>query len=228
MVYVDALATQISVRTGYVGVENLEISEQVHADIAEEFKRLEPSPMGVASQKQKRPLDTPTLKATAKKQLYKTAGDKAEASESKGAPSPGSEIVSASLESDRDAPEDMKGRQKTLSPTLSESKSFVIYPKSELTIHAGSIGALGEVISFLDENQPVSVDIRAYTDSSGNFERNLALSQKRVSEIRNYLILHDIPDEIITAQILDETTFLENNRNKVQSPLPHRVEITIR
>ena len=163
-------------------------------------------------------------------QQDKIADDKAKVSESESAAPPMPEIASAPMESDRDDPEDLQGRQEgqTLSPTPRENKSFVFYPKSELTIHSGSNGALGDVISFLDENPPASVDIRAYTVSSDNFARNLALSQKRVSEIRNYLILHDISDEIITAQILDETNFIENNRSEAQSPLTHRVEITIR
>ena len=281
VVYVDAVSTQISVRTGYVGVDNLEISEQVHADIAEEFKRLEPSTMPAASQK--KPLNTPRLKATAKKQYYKPADDQAKVSESEGTAPPMSEIVSAPMESGRDDPEGMKGRQeeqtlssnemqqdksagdkakvsenesavppvseivsapvesggdapedikgrqekKVLSPTPSKNKSFVFYPKSALTIHSGANGALDDVISFLEENPSARVDIRAFTDSSGNFARNLALSQKRVSEVRNYLILHDIPDEIITAQILESANFLENDRTEAQSRLTHRVEITI-
>ena len=284
VVYVDAASTQISVRTGYVGVDNLEISEQVHADIAEEFKRLKPTTIRAASKKKKGPLDRPRLKATAKKQYHKPAeddkaivsenesavppvseivsapmesdrdapadikvwqqeqtlpptelqqdkiaDDKAKVSESESAAPPMPEIASAPMESDRDDPEDLQGRQEgqTLSPTLSDNKSFVFYPESALTIHSGSNGALNDVISFLGQNPPARVDIRAYTDSSGNLARNLALSQKRVSEIRNFFILHDVSDEIITAQIIETKDIIENNGAEEQSPLTHRVEITI-
>ncbi len=275
VVYVDAASTQISVRTGYVGVDNLEISEQVHADIAEEFKRLKPTTIRAASKKKKKPLDRPRLKATAKKQYHKTAeddkaivsenesavppvseivsapmesdrdapadikvwqqeqtlpptelqqdkiaDDKAKVSESESAAPPMPEIASAPMESDRDDPEDLQGRQEgqTLSPTLSDNKSFVFYPESALTIHSGANGALDDVISFLGQNPPARVDIRAYTDSSGNLARNLALSQKRVSEIRNFLILHDVSDEIITAQIIETKDIIENNRGRRTEP----------
>jgi len=338
VVYVDAASTQISVRTGYVGVDNLEISEQVHADIAEEFKRLKPTTIGAAPKKQKGPLDRPRLKATAKKKYHKPAeddkaivsesesaappmpeiasapmesdrddpevvkrrqeeqtlpptemqqdkitddkaivsenesavppvseivsapvesdrvdpedmkiwqeeqtlpptemqqdkitDDKAIVSENESPAPPVSEIVSAPVESDRVAPEDMQGRQEeqTLPPTLSDNKSFVFYPESALTIHSGANGALDDVISFLGKNPPARVDIRAYTDFSSNSARNLALSQKRVSEIRNFLILRDVSDEIITAQIIETKDIIENNRAEEQSPLTHRVEITI-
>ena len=42
VVYVDPGWTQIGVRTGYVGSNSLEISKQVHTDIAKELKRLKP------------------------------------------------------------------------------------------------------------------------------------------------------------------------------------------
>jgi outer membrane protein OmpA-like peptidoglycan-associated protein len=72
------------------------------------------------------------------------------------------------------------------------------------------------------------VDIRAYTDSSGNIARNLALSQKRVFELRNYLILHDIPEEKITTDAGDATNFLESNSTDRLGSPNHRVELTIR
>ena len=284
VVYVDAASTQISVRTGYVGVDNLEISEQVHADIAEEFKRLKPTTIRAASKKKKGQLDRPRLKATAKKQYHKPAeDDKAIVSDNESAVPPVSEIVSAPLESDRVDPEDMKRQQEeqtlpptemqqdkitddkamvsenespappvseivsaplesdrddpenlpgwqegqTRSPTLSDNKSFVFYPESALTIHSGANGALDDVISFLNENPPARVDIRAYKDSSSNSARNLVLAQKRVSEIRNFLILRDVSDEIISAQIIETKDIIENSRAEEQSPLTHRVEITI-
>ena len=284
VVYVDAASTQISVRTGYVGVDNLEISEQVHADIAEEFKRLKPTTIGAASKKKKGPLDRPRLKATAKKQYHKPAeddkaivsenesavppvseivsapveshrvdpedlqgrqeeqtlpltemqqdkitNDKAMVSESESPAPPVSEIVSAPVESDRVDPEGLQGRQEeqTLPPTHSDNKSFVFYPESALTIHSGANGVLDDVISFLNENPPARVNIRAYTDSSSNSARNLALSQKQVSEIRNFLILRDVSDEVISAQIIETKDIIENNRAEEQSPLTHRVEITI-
>ena len=284
VVYVDAASTQISVRTGYVGVDNLEISEQVHADIAEEFKRLKPTTIRAASKKKKGPLDRPRFKATAKKQYHKPAeddkaivsdnesavppvseivsahvesdrvdpedmkiwqeeqtlpptemqqdkitDDKAMVSENESPAPPVSEIVSAPLESDRDDPENLPGWQEgqTRSPTLSDNKSFVFYPESALTIHSGANGALDDVISFLNENPPARVDIRAYKDSSSNSARNLVLAQKRVSEIRNFLILRDVSDEIISAQIIETKDIIENSRAEEQSPLTHRVEITI-
>lgn len=144
--------------------------------------------------------------------------------------SPMSETVSVPMEGDIDDIQEMSGQQEkqALFPTESKNKTFTYYPKSALTIYSGSYGALQDVISYLDKNPSARVDIRAYTDSSSNVARNLVLSRKRVIDIRNYLTLHDIPDEIITAEVLGATNLLESNQTEGIRPLNHRVEITIR
>ena len=145
-------------------------------------------------------------------------------------PPPVSEIVSASMERGIDAPQEMSGRleKQALVSTESKNKTFTYYPKSLLTIHQGSYGVLHDVISHLDKNPSARVDIRAFADSSGNINRNLVLARKRVNDIRTYLILHDISDEIITVEILEATNLLESSQTIETSPLKHRVDITIR
>ena len=134
------------------------------------------------------------------------------------------------MESDIDDIQEMSGQQEKQAPfpTESKNKTFTYYPKSALTIYSGPYGALHDVISYLDKNPSARVDIRAYTDSSSNIARNLVLSRKRVIDIRNYLILHDISDEIITVEVLGATNLLESNQTEGIRPLNHRVEITIR
>ncbi len=264
VVYVKDGLTQIGVRTGYIGVDNLEMSKQVHADIAEELKRFKPPRISATSRKkikllESKPRTSQTLYddlppppmpetvsvqsaredaqeiidgqekqalTTADKKQEIPAEDTAKASESEGdVPPPISETVSA--QSAIDTPRIMAGRQdtQTLYPNENISKTFRYYPKSALSIHSGSYGTLDEVISYLGENPSASVDIRAYTDSSGSKARNLALSQKRVFELRNYLILHDIPEETISTDAQGATNFLESNRaDGLESPY-HRVEI---
>lgn len=54
VVYVDPGWTQIGVRTGYLGSNNLEISKQVHSDIANELKSPKPPPTLQATPHKKR------------------------------------------------------------------------------------------------------------------------------------------------------------------------------
>ncbi len=230
VVYVEAGWTQIGVRTGYIGIDNLEKSKQMHADIAEELKKLKLSNLKDASQKKiKKP---PNLQATSRK--------KVKLSESKSRKSrtlyddlpfpPVSETASAPVESDIDDTQELRGRQKkqALPHPESNHKTFTYYPKSALTIHSGSYGGLYEVISYLDKNPSARVGIFEYTDSTGNIDRNFALSRKQVSEIHDYLIAHGVSEETVTTQVIKMTNSHDSNPAEGLESLIPRVEITIR
>lgn len=108
------------------------------------------------------------------------------------------------------------------------NKTFYYYPKSPLTIHSGAYGALNDAISYLDSNPSARVEIRAYEEFSENNVRNLALTKKRLFDIRNYMILHDISENNITAKLMEETSFLEHNQTDKPLSIKNLVEITIR
>lgn len=338
VVYVDPGWTQIGVRTGYIGSNNLEISKQVHTDIAEELKRLKTRTMPATSQMEN---ETPrTLRATSQKKVI-LAEDKPRALKEPDAPSPAPqktnptsaaginetpqssvdrqeqqalsqpekrqdeteqhtaaaqvnepdvlnslpETVSTPLESDTDNTQELKeqtdklalanadkqqgkkeeltsaaqvnepdvlnplpetvstplesdsddtqglkqqSEKRAVAKTESKNKTFVYDPESELTIHSGSYGELDEVISYLAQNPSARVDICAYTKAAGDVSRNLSLSQKRVFEIRNYLILNGISEERITAEELGENNFLENNHAEKLGSLNYPVVMTIK
>lgn len=338
VVYVDPGWTQIGVRTGYIGSNNLEISQQMHTDIAKELKRLKAPTMQATSQME---VEKPrTLRATSQKKVIlaegepgaseetedpsqspqkttptsaaginealrlsvdrqeqqalsqpekrqdeseqRTAdahidepdafpalsetvsapmksgtGDTQEISEQQeeqvladtekqqdktkeltsatqvnepDALSPLPETVSAPMESDREDTQELKEQPEklALANTESKNKTFIYDPESALTIHSGSYDALDEVISYLAQNPSAHVDICAYTKAAGNVSRNLSLSQKRVFEIRNYLILNGISEERITAEELGENNFLESNQTEQLGSLNYPVVMTIR
>jgi outer membrane protein OmpA-like peptidoglycan-associated protein len=125
---------------------------------------------------------------------------------------------------------EMQGQQELQALLISESedKIFTYYPASEQTIHSGSYGVFDDVIAYLNENPTAKVNIRAYTDSSADLSRNLALSKKRVFEIRNYLILRGISEERILAQGLGENNFLEIVSGELQVSQVPPVDMVIR
>ena len=110
----------------------------------------------------------------------------------------------------------------------SKTKTFIYYPKSESTIHSGSYEVLDDVISYLDLNPSAKVDIRTYTGFADDTAKNLALSRQRVSDIRNYLILHGISEENITAQLQEANKSLRSDPTERLNSLNTLVEITIR
>ena len=340
VVFVDPGSTQIGVRTGYIGNDNLEISEQLHADIAGELGKIVSSTLQGNSEKEKisEPL---TLKATAYKKKVQPADDQLRVSRSLYddlPPPPKSNSAAAAGEqnmlpvdfgqqtqspspsknelditeqfqtepienevateppisemspvpedsvwsetagepedsfSNNDGPETqppfgsdneqenaeqlqarvtemeaevesplsesvpvpqdsaLQGREDMQVLLIPESsdKIFTYHPESERTIHSGSYDVLDEVIAYLNENPTMRVDIRAYINSSSNRERELKLTQKRVYEIRNYLILNGVSEQRIMAQGLGEGNFLEINRPEREGSQKQVVKMIVR
>lgn len=345
--FVEPGSTQIGIRTGYLGNRNLEISEQLHSDIAKELTRLAPPNLKAAARK-KNVSDPPTLPAASQTEkvlpeenevrssrtLYddlppppksvsaSTANEsdntlsidfgqethtpsqteneqeiaeefQARATENDdGTESPVSEMISVPMdsvstplagepdnvhsidfgqethtqlqsESDQDITEELQAKvtekeDDIVSPMLepvpspldsdmeetgqiqeqqelqallipeSKDKIFTYYPASEQTIHSGAYGVFDEVIAYLNENPTARVDIRAYSDSSADASRTIALLKKRVFEIRNYLILHGVSEERILAQGLGENNFLEVDNSEHQGPQMLPVDMVIR
>ena len=145
------------------------------------------------------------------------------------APSPTSEPPATPPVSDKDDTQEIMVslEKQVISPTESKSKTFNYYPKSALTIHSGSYATLDDVISYAHMNPRAGVNIQAYNDVSDNTGRNLVLLQERVSEIRNYMILHGISEKTITSQIMETNNFLESNQTERSKSLSPQVEITI-
>jgi outer membrane protein OmpA-like peptidoglycan-associated protein len=278
VVSVDSGSTQIGVRTGYFGNDNLEISEQLHTDISGELGKLAASTPQVQPQEEK--VSEPViLKATSHKKKVQPAGDRVRISRTlyddlPPPPKSGSSSTAgatnmpsidlgpethnkAQTENEQEATEQLQARieeteldvgspmsqpvaaprdsdmdesDKRQGPFISEStdKTFMYHPESERTIHSGSYRVLDEVVAYLDNKPSTRVDIRAYINSSSNEDRDIALTQKRVFEIRNYLILNGISEERISAQGLGESDFPEINSQDRQQAQNHPVEMIVK
>ena len=215
VVYVDEGWTQIGVRTGYLGIDNLEISEQIHGDIADQLRTGTQRTLRATTQKQK---------ATPSESGQKTSQTQYDALPP---PPPSASMSTTSLAGNSEA---LEGRQEKLAlfPIKSKNKTFIYYPKSSLAIPPGAYGALDDIVSYLGKNPSAKVDIRGYTDSSGNSSRNLALSKERAFQIRDYLIKEGIAEQRISAQGLGATNFLESNRTERLRTMNRRVEIIIK
>ena len=207
--------TKISVRTGYIGIDNLEISEKVHDDIAEQLAALNKPTLKARFTKKKDvpPESTSTIART----QYDTLPPP---------PTTDTPVVSSPAEQPRTPGEEQE--TSTLFPTKSKTKTFIYYPKSLVKIPPGSYGALDDIVSHLKKNPSAYVDISGYTDSSGSSANNLALSKERALEVRTYLIENGIAEERITTRGLGATNFLESNRTERLRNMNRRVEITIR
>ena len=83
---------------------------------------------------------------------------------------------------------------------------FYQYKSAELT-DAG-LDELDRVITFLDNNPDINVNLNAYTDSRGSSASNKKLSERRAKSVKDYLVSQGIEATRIQATGLGETNLL--------------------
>lgn len=100
----------------------------------------------------------------------------------------------------------------------------------KLTSKSQSI--LDELIQVMMQNPSLQIEIGCHTDSRGNDEYNIELSQKRADEIINYLIQIGVEEDRLSAKGYGEQSLLNQCSNGVRcSQTAHktnrRVEFTV-
>jgi outer membrane protein OmpA-like peptidoglycan-associated protein len=66
-----------------------------------------------------------------------------------------------------------------------------------------------------------------HTDSVGDESKNMQLSQRRADAVRDYLVMHGVPDGRVTAQGMGETQPITDNRTAESRANNRRVEIIL-
>jgi outer membrane protein OmpA-like peptidoglycan-associated protein len=95
------------------------------------------------------------------------------------------------------------------------------------TVNGESLPYLEAMASYLLENPDIKVVIQAYTDSSGEAEYNLLLSQQRAEEIEVYLIEQGIEAERLSTEGFGETRPIASNDTPEGRALNRRAEFAI-
>ena len=86
---------------------------------------------------------------------------------------------------------------------------------------------LDEVIEILSTLPNVKVEIAGYTDSDGDKNKNLILSQKRADAIKAYLVEHGINGENLKAVGFGEANPIVKNSSAENKQLNRRVEFKL-
>ena len=107
--------------------------------------------------------------------------------------------------------------------TLSGSVLFAT-GKSELMPTARK--RLDDVVAALKED-PRSITIVGHTDSNGNDDMNMSLSQKRANAVRTYLVTHGLAENRVTAEGMGETQPIADNKTADGRANNRRVEIIL-
>lgn len=96
--------------------------------------------------------------------------------------------------------------------------------KSELL--PGAQKKLEDVIAALKDD-PRSITIVGHTDSVGNDDKNMTLSQKRADAVRTYLTTHGVAEDRVTAQGMGATQPIADNKTADGRANNRRVEIIL-
>jgi OOP family OmpA-OmpF porin len=92
------------------------------------------------------------------------------------------------------------------------------------TIRSVSYTALDSIAQLLRDERRMTLEIGGHTDSRGDAERNLVLSQQQADSVRNYLIEHGVEATRLTARGYGETRPIESNSTSRGRAINRRVE----
>ncbi|MBS1681641.1 MAG: OmpA family protein [Bacteroidetes bacterium] len=90
-----------------------------------------------------------------------------------------------------------------------------------------SYAELDDVVSFLNNNPKVKIELRGHTDNQGSANKDLLLSQERVDKIKSYLVSHGIASNRIAGKGLGGTQPIASNTTEEGRKLNRRVEFVI-
>lgn len=100
----------------------------------------------------------------------------------------------------------------------------VHFEQDRAVIRSVSYSILNVVAQVLLDYPDTSVEVQGHTDSAGNDEYNLQLSQERADAVRAYLVERGIAPTRLTARGYGETRPIESNRTSRGRAINRRVE----
>ncbi|MBL8936361.1 MAG: OmpA family protein [Archangium sp.] len=106
-----------------------------------------------------------------------------------------------------------------------DQKIFFAFGKT--SILPRSFGLLDEVSTVLHDREGVCVRIEGHTDSVGNAQANLTLSDGRAAAVREYLVSHGIDGKRLTAKGYGSALPIDNNATGEGRDRNRRVEFVI-
>jgi outer membrane protein OmpA-like peptidoglycan-associated protein len=201
--------TEVSVRTGMVGLWDKNVSLQIHESIRRKMNRIQ-QPAPVISQ------------YTPAEELAPHQDNTPGAQEEAG-------VLGASQSSTENEIE--SANQNKLQAKLTDEFPFA---ERKVTIHfqhnsneipTEAYNTLNRIADFMIRNSETQIKIKGYTDSFGSYSYNIMVSEQRANTIKNYLIAKGIRPPKMTAFGLGPQDFVASNESEEGRRLNRRVEI---
>ena len=117
-----------------------------------------------------------------------------------------------------------------VAPTLTfEPKEFIVYFKFDRdAIRKQYADTLDQVAALMKANDGLVCDLSGHTDQYGTDGYNDNLSERRVVNVRAYLIAAGIPENRILISSFGEKKLVQEFKSKRKSEINRRVEVTLR
>jgi len=128
---------------------------------------------------------------------------------------------------------DMAGPKENLGcPALKSTETRVLqdamkgiqFETGKAVIKPASYNTLNQVANVFLNNPYYQVEVQGHTDSTGNPDKNLILSQKRADAVRDYLISRGVPASQLTSVGYGDTKPIDTNETKAGRANNRRVE----
>lgn len=106
---------------------------------------------------------------------------------------------------------------------------FILYFKGGSTeLTADSMNFLSDILESIRSRDSRNISVIGHTDTAGDHQYNMQLSQKRASAIRNILVQKGVPSNSIKSTSHGENNPLVKTADNVHEPKNRRVEVVVR
>ena len=103
----------------------------------------------------------------------------------------------------------------------------VRFDTNSAKLKTSSYQSLNELAEFMLHKTSLKIELAGHTDSEGEADMNLDLSQRRAETVRNYLIKKGVPANRLTAVGYGETQPISSNDTDKGKSLNRRTEVRI-
>ncbi|MEZ4946977.1 MAG: OmpA family protein [Cyclobacteriaceae bacterium] len=115
--------------------------------------------------------------------------------------------------------------------THTEGKVLVlkelIFEQGRAKIGANSYAELDKVVTMINQNPNMVIQLEGHTDTRGNPKANLKLSQSRVEAVKDYLVSKKIPKSKVKTKAFGGTAPISKEDTEEAHRLNRRVELRI-
>lgn len=118
-----------------------------------------------------------------------------------------------------------------LEPELKENQVIrlekLIFEQSKAGITTTSYHELNRLVTIMNENNAMQIQLEGHTDYRGNKKMNMELSKQRVAAVKTYLVGKGIPSGRIKTKAFGGTMPLIREQSIEASEINRRVEVRI-